>query len=284
MTSTLRTHARMGALSVLTAAALGAALVTVPATAATRATANATSAATPARTRSAPSAQLVTLVTGDRVVLRHDGNGRTTASLTPRSPHFGGPVEHVAAGTHTWVVPKLAPSVRSRLDPSLFDVSALAARSGRVPLTVTFAPGTRARDLPGLDVRTTTARTSRSGRTTVTASYDAHRPLPARFATSFAGVSRISVRGAATSPRRDAAYQLHTLTINGTNAKGAPLAQADVFVMNLDDARLFGAFGGIVDGQWKVSVPEGTYLSAPPRSRPTPPPRSRWPTRPSRRR
>ena len=56
------------------------------------------------------------------------------------------------------------------------------------------------------------------------------------------------------------AYELHTLTINGTNATGAPLPGSDVFVMNLDDARLFGAFGGIVDGQWKVSVPSGNYL------------------------
>ena len=200
-------------------------------------------------------------MTGDRVVLRHDGQGRTSASLTVGSPHYGRPVEHVAAGSHTWVVPKLAPSVRSRLDPSLFDVSALATHSGRVPLRVTFAPGTSARDLPGIDVRAASARRTGSGRTTVTASYDAHRPLPTRLATSLAGVSRIAVRGAtATSPGRGPAYELHTLTINGTTAKGAPLPGADVFVMNLDDARLFGAFGAVIDGQWKVSVPAGNYL------------------------
>ena len=117
----------LGALSVLTAAAVtGALAAAVPATAATAPTAPpaATSARATARV-SAPSAQLVTLVTGDRVVLRHDGQGRTSASLTVGSPHYGRPVEHVAAGSHTWVVPKLALSVRSRLDPSLFDVSAL---------------------------------------------------------------------------------------------------------------------------------------------------------------
>ena len=31
-------------------------------------------------------------------------------------------------------------------------------------------------------------------------------------------------------------------------------------MFNADDARLFGAFGGIFDGQWKVSVPTGNYL------------------------
>ena len=260
MTSTLRTHAHLGALSVLTAAAVTAALAAVPASAADG-TAPAATPAAPASRPTAPSAELVTLVTGDRVVLRHDGKGHTTASLTPGSPHYGRPVEHVAAGTHTWVVPKLAASVRSRLDPSLFDVSALAARSGRVPLTVTFAPGTSARNLPGIDVHATTARRTAGGRTAVTASYDAGRPLPARLATSLAGVSRIAVRGATDGAAQlGPAYELHTLTINGTNAKGAPLPGSDVFVMNLDDARLFGAFGGIVDGQWKVSVPTGNYL------------------------
>src|SRR4051794_3193281 len=112
MTSTLRTHAHLGALSVLTAAAVTAAITAVPATAAD---APAVSATAPASRPAAPSAQVVTLVTGDRVVLRHDGQGHTTASLTPGSPHYGRPVEHVATGTHTWVVPKLAPSVRSRL-------------------------------------------------------------------------------------------------------------------------------------------------------------------------
>ena len=259
MISTLRTHAHLGALSVLTAAAVTAALAAVPATAADGTTAATTTA--PASRPTAPSAQLVTLVTGDRVVLRHDGAGRTTASLTAGSPHHGRPVEHVAAGTHIWVVPKLAPSVRSKLDPSLFDVSALATRSGRVPLTVTFAPGTSVRDLPGIDVRSTTARRAAGGRTAATASYDARRPLPTRLATSLAGVSRIAVRGATDGTARlGPAYELHTLTINGTNADGAPLPGSDVFVMNLDDARLFGAFGGIIDGQWKVSVPTGTYL------------------------
>jgi hypothetical protein len=29
---------------------------------------------------------------------------------------------------------------------------------------------------------------------------------------------------------------------------------------NADDARLLGTFGGVIDGQWKVSVPTGNYL------------------------
>ena len=160
------------------------------------------------------------MLTGDRVVLRTDATGRTTASITPDSPHYGRPVEYVDTGAHTWVVPKLAPAVRARLDPSVFDVGAL---SGRVPLTVTFAPGARPRDLPGLDVRTSSARRAASGRTTATASYDAGRPLPARLATSLSGVSSIAVPGAQDGTAQlDPAYQLHTLTLDAHERQGPP--------------------------------------------------------------
>ena len=126
---------------------------------------------------------------------------------------------------------------------------------------MTFAAGARARDLPGLDVRTSSARRAVSGRTTATASYDAGRPLPARLASSLAGVSSIAVAGATNGTARlGPAYELHTLTLDATTAKGRALPGADVFVMNTDDGRLFGAFGAIIDGQWKVSVPTGNYV------------------------
>ena len=251
--SSTRSRVRTGALSVTTATALAAALAAAPATAAQGSTAATTAGAT----RTTPSTKVVTLVTGDRVVVRQDQAGRLAASLTPGSPHYGKPVEFVNGGTHSWVVPKLPISVRKRLDASVFDVAALS--SGRVALKVTFDNGTAPRSLPGVDVRTSTARRSSGGRTTVSASYDAGRPLSARFLHSLSGVSRISVAGA--QPQvAPPGYTLQTLTINGTNAKGNPLRFADTFVMNMDDGRLFGAFGGIIDGQWKVSVPSGHYL------------------------
>ena len=256
MSSPLRPRAHTGALSVLTVTALAAALTAVPAGAATVDT-RAGTTSSPSRPVG-PSVRTVTMLTGDRVVLRTDATGRTTASMTPGSPHYGRPVEYVDAGAHTWVVPKLPAATRARLDPSVFDVGAL---SGRVPLTVTFAPGAPARDLPGLDVRTSSARRTVSGRTTVTASYDAGRPLPAGLASSLSGVSSIAVAGATNGTAQlGPAYELHTLTLDATDAKGHPLPGADVFVMNTDDGRLFGTFGGIVDGQWKVSVPTGNYV------------------------
>jgi hypothetical protein len=266
MTTHARTRTSLPSvlLSVATAAALAAALVAVPATAASP-TPRAASPAVGGRTANLRP-RLVTLLTGDRVLVRHDAAGRTFASLTPHSRHYGRPVEFVNTETHTWVVPRLAPSVRARFDPSVFDVAALA-RSGRVRLNVTFDRGATVRALPGLDVRTATAREGNRGRTTVAASYDAHRPLPASLVSSLRGARRVSVAGApAASPAATApsagspAYQLRTLTINGTTATGRPIPGADVFVLNADDGRLFGAFGGIVKGQWKVSVPSGNYL------------------------
>jgi Subtilase family len=244
-----------GALSVTTATALAAALAAAPVADAHGSAAHTSSQRSTQAHSQRPT--VVTLLTGDRVLVRHDAAGRTLASLTPRSPHYGRPVEFVNTGTHTWVVPKLAPSVRRRFDASVFDVAALA-RAGRVPLKVTFAKGSSPRNLPGLQVRTSSARSAAGGRSIATASYDPRRPLPASLASALRGVKRISVAGTSLQP--GPSYTLHTLTINGVTAKNKPIPGSDVFVFNADDSRLFNTFGGIFDGQWKVSVPSGHYF------------------------
>ncbi|HEX4688496.1 MAG TPA: S53 family peptidase [Nocardioides sp.] len=250
----------MGVLSVTTATALAAALAAIPAGSADGSTAVASASSHHTGFRSTPVAdqgpKVVTLLTGDQVVVRHDASGKVITTLTPRSPDYGRPVEFLNTGTHTWVVPKLAPSVRARFDTSVFDVAALARAGRSVPLSVTFAKGVSPRSLPGVQVRTSSARGVAGGRTTVAASYDARRPLPTSLA-YLRGVSHVALAGA--TPQVDPAYELHTLTINGTTAKGKPIPGADVFVFNADDARLFTAFGGVIDGQWKVSVPTGNY-------------------------
>jgi hypothetical protein len=257
----LRTRTRTGTavLASLTVAVATAALLAPPPAEAGASTPAA--APQPVAGHAAPGVRTVTLLTGDRVVLRTSRDGKVTAALTPGSPHVGRRIESVATPAHTWVVPQLAASVRSKLDNSVFDVSALAAAgSGRVPLSITFARGTRVRDLPGIDVRTgTSRRRSSNGRTTALASYDARRPLPSSFTRSLAGVSRISLRGVETVTT-PSAYDLHTLTIDATTTSGDPLDGADLFLMNTDDGRLMSSFGAIVDGQWKVSVPEGHYI------------------------
>lgn len=271
--TTISARARTGLLSATTAAALAAALA-APAAASSGGTPSGSgagsaatgSAAAPTAAPTAPSLNavhrssrrptLVTLLTGDRVLLRTDQRGHTITSLTVGSPDYGRPVQFVDTGSHTWVVPRVAGVLSGRLAPSVFDLAALAA-PGRVPLRVTFARGATPRALPGLRVRTSRARAAARGRTVALASYDAHRPLPARLAASLRGVARISVAGAA--PQVDPGYALHTLTIDGTTSGQAPIKGSSVFVFNADDSRLFGTFGFVTGGQWKVSVPPGHY-------------------------
>ncbi|HEX3931966.1 MAG TPA: S53 family peptidase [Nocardioides sp.] len=266
MRPSFTTSARRVAVALTTAAAAAAAVASVPAQASVRHDAPARPASaglgsgldtTGSAAARATRPQVVTLVTGDRVSIRHDASGRTIASLVPGSPHYGKPVEFVTTPTHTWVVPKLRPSVRRRFDTSVFDVAALA-RSGRVALRVTFAKGMAPRGLPGLGLRAGTTRRAAGGRTTALASYDARRALPASFAASLHGVRRISLADPVVPPTSD--YELHTLTIDATTPGGKPLPEDDVYLLNADDYRLFDTLGGIVDGQWKVSVPTGNYF------------------------
>ena len=256
MTSPLRTHAHTGALSVPTATALAAALAAVPAAAATVGT-SATTTSTLSRP-AGPSQRTVTLLTGDRVVLRHDATGRTIASMTPGSPHYGRPVDFVDAGTHTWVVPKLAPAVRrpastppSSTSPRWPDGCRSRSPSRRCPRARPARP-------PGADVvRAQRRRRTHHGHRVVRRASAAARPPRSVALRRLPHLAGGRHDGAA---QLAPPYELHTLTLNATTGKGPPLPGADVFVINTDDARLFGTFGAIIDGQWKVSVPTGNYL------------------------
>src|SRR5262249_46880989 len=156
----------------------------------------------------------VTLVTGDRVLLTTDAAGRVSASFTPGSPDFGRPVHTLSMSGHTYVVPQLPLRLRRKLDMSVFDVSALTG--GRVTLDVTFRRGPEPRSLPGLSLRTSTARRTGHGATRVAATYDASRALPASLTRSLGPVSQIAVQGVSTVNAAPG-YELHTLTINATN-------------------------------------------------------------------
>jgi hypothetical protein len=249
-----RLYTRASALAVTASAALAVGALATP-VAHAGVTGSAPRAVTPVAGASpTPGVRVVTMITGDRVVLRTTADGRVAASMTPDSPDFGHPVKTFTVADHTYVIPTLSRSLQAKIDPSLFDVAALA-RQSNVSLDVTFKKGAAARSLPGL--KAGSARTV-AGRTTVRTSYDAHRPLPASFTRSLASVAKVSVRGAS-DLGVPSGYELHTLTINGTDPSGSPIRQGLVFVLNMDDGRLFGSVGLLVDGRWKVSVPSGHY-------------------------
>jgi hypothetical protein len=106
------------------------------------------------------SAYKVTLITGDRVQLQQFPDGRQAVSITPRPNALPGlDFEQVEIGPELLVLPSdvlpyLADGV---IDRALFNVSALIAhgyddaRSGQLPLIVTYRPGaSRHPALPGV--------------------------------------------------------------------------------------------------------------------------------------
>lgn len=236
----------------------------------TATTAAAPGAAPPVAAAPAQPAQreVVTLITGDRVAVTRWADGRTGATLLPGSPSSGMRTRTYAVGAHRYVIPGTVGS-EPALDPSLFDVgriARLAARSadGSVPVEVTFRPGVRVAALPGLRLDVSGAGRTAAG--TVVGRY-----LPAEvegFLASdpFDVARRISLPGGdALEPRRQsrqaaaAGQDLRTLTVELVDGSGDPVPFGDAIVINVDDARLFGAFVFIQDGSVRMSVPTGTY-------------------------
>jgi hypothetical protein len=205
--------------------------------------------------------EIVTLVTGDRVAVSHLPGGRMSAALLPGSPHFREPIRTVAMGGQLYVRPLgLSPTEAERLDASMFNVTRmgeLAADDGSVPVRVTYADGTRAHDVHGVDVDASTARTTGADRTVARGSYAADDADG-----SWRGVTNVSLPGTDASDPEPAAddYELHTLTVNITDRQGDPVDCAGVIVINVDDARLYDWLDFCaVDGRTKLSVPEGNY-------------------------
>jgi Subtilase family len=232
-------------------------------TATTGAAARSTGAEPAEADRASQGPRVVTLVTGDRVAVTRLPDGRTTARLLPGSPHFGEPMQTVSLAGELYVRPRgMSPAAAERLDMSMFNVTRLArlaADGGSVPVDVTFAPGAKPHDLPGVDVATGTARTTASDRTVADGAYE-----PTTSSTgSWRDVSSVALAGSdASDPERYAAddYELWTLTVNTRNRAGEPADCPFVAVTNVDDGRLFN-FGDFcaAEGLTKLSVPAGNY-------------------------
>ncbi|MER6984354.1 S8 family serine peptidase, partial [Streptomyces carpinensis] len=95
-------------------------------------------------------ARTVTLVTGDKVTVTDLGGGRKTVTVRRPAGATGAVRTQVAGGTVTVVPDEARPYLRAgRLDPRLFDVSALLrqglgdASTGELPLIVTYGKGAR---------------------------------------------------------------------------------------------------------------------------------------------
>lgn len=211
-------------------------------------------------------AVVVPLITGDTVEVP---SGPRPHLLTSLRTHRGiaGQVSTFSAGKDIYVFPGAARRyLGTILDPSLFDVTALArhAAGRRVPVTIRFAAGARPH-VPGLTV---TARSASGERGYLTAKgrrafgialarrwrADARSRRTPR--TLFGGVTRIAAPGA-TIPVPH--FQQYTLAIHVVGPAGRPVNFAFVSLTNVDDGRKFSNFIAVDHGLAKVSVPAGNY-------------------------
>jgi hypothetical protein len=215
---------------------------------------------------------IVTLVTGDRVVLRYAGDGRPLIRVDPAPGRRSVGFETLTFGGHVYVIPAdAAPFVDAPLDLSLFDVSALAAggdSSTPATLQVTRS-GNAAPVLPGISVdsdgsATETAQGAAAFSRALHDEWSARRQ--GRQGTLFSGIDRIAVAGAAERPARGVISQagqptgkLYTLTVRAFDRDGRKDWGDLGIVYNADDGDTFLAGQAFFDGTLSFSVPAGTY-------------------------
>jgi hypothetical protein len=223
---------------------------------------------------------VVTLVTGDRIVVTTDAAGRrTTAPLPPATsaPATGGYVT-VDTGADEYIVPVAAlPYVGSTLDQSLFDVSRLAASGSPAASRLRVqGSGATVPALPGLRLAPVAPREAGGVLTAAggaafgqalarqwAADGAAWKHGSARSAAAglFTGVDRISAPAAVTGPVLSPNFAMQTLTVHGIDRQGRPDNGDTVILVNADDPARFGVrFLRFVDGVAKASVPLGHYV------------------------
>jgi hypothetical protein len=257
-----------GAGALATASAVTAALAT-PAIAAPGNTASPRPfAAGPART--------VTLVTGDQVTLFPVANGTTDYTIRPAAGSVGFE-SYVGTGGDRYVVPAAAaPYLGTTLDPSLFDVSALA-KSGddtTIPLRMAVAPDATVAAPAGVTLTSTDTRTATGYVTAADAPafgaalrkrIGADVTAGRRAGTSplFGGVTGVSVANAPQPPATvQPHFALRILQVDVTDLTGQPIQAATVQVTNTDSVTKGILDVPVVDGIGRVAVPAGNYSAS----------------------
>jgi hypothetical protein len=230
-------------------------------------------AATAGSTTSGTSRQIVTLPTGDRVLVADEPGGRQTVALL--NVPSGGALRYQTPSGDEYVVPAVAaPFFGTQLDPSLFDVTALAregATGTRLPVSLSFTAGAKQVAPAGVTL-TSSSGTTASGYLTPGHAFTA--ALHARLAAAakagrhprgealFAGVSSMRLAGTAAKPASTVHpdFPLYQLQINVNDSTGAP-ADAVTTVMNTDAITNGNADVPVEDGIGRVELPAGDYAA-----------------------
>jgi hypothetical protein len=217
-------------------------------------------------------ARLVTLLTGERVLVGRSPAGRPTLQIV-RSTQKG-PASHLTTASlkgDQYVIPVSAqPYVGRYLDIRLFDVTKLAAAAmtDRVPLRITYTPGTSP-SLPGVTITTSAAGiatgyvTPASARTfgaalasQAVADSQAGWPASSKLFGSVTGIGLDLASQRTVTPD----FPQVTLIIKVVSHTGGPVPFGFGFLLNADDGLKYTAFIVVIDGEARVSVPLGHYL------------------------
>ena len=229
-------------------------------------------AARPAMPQTRP-ATIVTLLTGERVVLGTGANNTPTVQIMRATTSGPASVDKVVRlGADTYVIPASAMAYFGKnLDPSLFDVTALAAAGfgRRIPLVITYEIGTSP-SLPGVTI-TNARKGIAHGFVTPQSSKDFGAALANKaIADSGAGwPSSKTLLGTVTAIAPDMRtptkvtprFPMSTLIIDGISKTGGPMRFAFGALVNMDDGRKFAGFVVMYHGEARASVPIGTYAA-----------------------
>jgi hypothetical protein len=214
----------------------------------------------------AGSTHTVTLITGDQVTLATSANGTTDYRIRPVSGNRG--FESFQAGNgDRYVIPAIAVPYLGQLDPSLFDVSALArSGSANIPVRLSFPAGDTPSAPPGVTLTSTTGSTA-TGYVTPASAPAFGAALRVRIGADVAARHRagttplpagVSLVGAPLTVRPN--YPLHILQINGTDLNGQP-ADSDVVLLNVDSMTKEVNIVPVSGGFGRIAVPAGNYAA-----------------------
>lgn len=213
--------------------------------------------------------QTVTLPTGDQVSVSEDGRFETVGGAAGRGT-AGSFISRQVNGDR-FVTPVTAlPFLGRGLDPNLFDVSALLRdrTNGRIPVKITFAAGASQSPPAGVTLTTAAAGKTWNGFLTSAsarafgAALDRAARAGSKPASLFPGVQSVTYAGQGPAAAAKPQFAMRTLILNVLDDQGQPVNAADLAVVNTDDARAYTGYPIAVDGQARISVPDGHYTAA----------------------
>lgn len=246
----------VGALAALSLPAFATSGAAAPGFAATRAAAEASWSARGA---------VVLLPTGETARVLPTTGSRSRTVITSRVPGGAHTLENLVGGGKRYLIPDTAvPYLGGRLDRTLFDTALLPTGTAgvRIPVRVSYTTA-GAPAVPGVTYTSTGVGVA-SGYLTAAGARQFGVALAKKFAAdaaarSFSGTTLFgatAIRSTASSGVVTPKLPMRTVIITATDGKGQP-ALGSVIAMRTDAGAAYIAFGELVGGQTRLSLPVG---------------------------